>query len=196
MKSRMLKLSLFLALATLASAATIDFSFSGQQLTSQQTATGTGSLAFADGITTVGLPDLTAFFYSGTVVTSYFAAPGTTIQSFGLSNLADFALIITGASVSTFKLDTTPSVNLLQVFSVFPTSFGIYGNTGGDITGPITITGVDLAPEPVPVALIGLGLAGLGLWRKNRLSSSRALLRIKYFTPQSASVFPRFGGVC
>ena len=177
MKSRMLKLSLFLALATLASAATLNFSFSGEQLSTRATAAGTGSLAWPDGIATVGLPELTAFSYAGYVQSSYNGSSITIPETYGLTDLADFALTVSGGAISAFSLDTVLQSAWPTQFSVFPAPGGFYGNTGADIVGPVTITNFDAAPEPASFALIGLGLAGLGLWRKKEIGRCIPIVR-------------------
>jgi hypothetical protein len=166
----MLKLSLILALATLASAATLNFSFSGEQLSTRATAAGTGSLGFPDGLLTVGLPDLTTFSYSGYVQSVYNGTSFTIPESYGLPDLSDFTLTVSGGAISAFSLDTIRLSAWPTQFSVFPASGGFYGNTGADILGPVSITAFDATPEPAAFALIGLGLAGLGVWRKRRHS--------------------------
>jgi hypothetical protein len=161
-------LCLFALGCSLASASSLTFSFSGFQITTRSTAAGTGSLAFADGISTVGLPDLTAFSYSGYVKSIYGGPTVVLPEVYGLSDLADFSLSIAGGAVSTFALDTVRQPAWPTQFSVFGQAPFFYGNTGADIVGGVEITSFEAAPVPEPItfALLGLGMVAIGGWRK------------------------------
>jgi hypothetical protein len=158
---------LFALGVSLASASTVDFSYSGYQESEGYRAAGTGSLAFPDGLTSVTLPDLTAFSFSG--YTNYGTYGGIWDYSYGLANLADFSLAVSGLSISEFALDAvrTPNNPPYDFFVLTPSPGEFIGNTGVAVEGPITITSFEAAaPEPASFALLGLGIVAVGGWRK------------------------------
>ncbi|HMF77941.1 MAG TPA: hypothetical protein VK604_19960 [Bryobacteraceae bacterium] len=143
-------------------------------MTLPDSAAGAGAFSFADGLSTVGAGDLTAFRFSQTV----FVGPstsnpfiGSSTFEYGLADITGFSLTLTGTTPTAFTLDTSavagndPNFPLVS-FAVFdaagsflgqPTGAG--GGIGADILGPVTFT-----PEPPETALLMLAAVLVGVW--------------------------------
>ncbi|QEH32055.1 hypothetical protein OJF2_05240 [Aquisphaera giovannonii] len=144
-------------------------------------ATGTGSFAFAEGLTTIGLADLTSFHFVLDENT-----PNT--ATFGLADLSSFSasmgpgLTLTGLSLGTDAVQgDNPSTEPREfdVASLDPsgasTSYRIVIVSFQQTVGTVTITSVAV-PEPSTIALVASGapLAFLGIRSRRRAARAAA----------------------
>jgi hypothetical protein len=150
----------------------VDFTYSGAG--GFHTTTGSGSFSFANGLTTVGLSDLTAFSFTQTEVLG--GKSGT--FDYGLSDLTSFSATlgpgptVTALSLASDFVAQSSGGLLLIDESLSFTGLGtnealILGNKPGvgiitASTGTVTITSPTTAtPEPASLTLLGMGAAGL-----------------------------------
>jgi hypothetical protein len=130
------------------------------------TSSGTGSFSFADGLSTVGLPDLTSFHLDLEENT-----PNTTI--FGLSDLKSFSAtlgpgrLLTNLALDTFATqgpDPTSYPREFTISSLNPpdaeTHVVVLGFPLFWTSGTITITGITV-PEPSSLTLAVVGIGGV-----------------------------------
>lgn len=153
----------------LASAETIDLNITGDHLTTNEMFSGSGSISFADGLTTATLGDVTAFNFEiidqSQPTVGY---PNGFEQRFGvqLSNLTEFQADFTPfGSLIDFTLDSAGAgySPLLEILSLEPTGVPnavIQNNYFVDADPYIAGTEV---PEPVSLALCGGALLLLGI---------------------------------
>lgn len=146
-------------------AVTVSFSYSGRGGPDEAglVATGTGSFSFADGLTTVGLADLTAFDFTLTENTP-------NVATFGLTDLSSFSAevgpgtTVTGLALRTGPVQGTNPETERREFGVSSlgagdaaTYFVLLGVPFEQTTGTATITPAATAPEPSTFALAAAG---------------------------------------
>jgi hypothetical protein len=171
-------LCLFALGCSLAGAAQLDFTWSGQRLTHGFTGSGSGSIDFADGLTNIGLSDLTGFNFTYYINSVQYGGGNIPIVTH-LADLTAFNLQVAPGNagvngVEAFGFDSyTPQY--ASSFSVFACPPGWCGDNAYAVEGPITFTAYESsAPEPVSFALIGLGMVAMGGWRKLARRSYRS----------------------
>lgn len=145
-----------------ATAETLDISWTGTKTAGElMTATGTGSITFADGLSSIALSDVTAFNLSLTLCecTPAYGAPDPPYYSED-----DLTLKSITADVNAGQLDSLYLVGHSDWYG----NFTIQGNAGdytGDTDwaciGAVTLT--PEVPEPLSMALVGCGL--IAMWR-------------------------------
>lgn len=161
-------------------ATVIDFQFAGVKETTGMLVSGTGQLSFADGLTEVGLSDLSSFEY-----TSSEYLRGSTWQPapIALSDITSFDLTMgENGMPSTASVTTDYASGMAQGYFAMGDTFGsgqatigaFQDGAAGDLTFSVTY-GVPLAahdvsataaPEPLSIALCGLGLICAAGWRR------------------------------
>lgn len=162
----------------------VDFSYSGRGGPGDAglIATGTGRFSFADGLTTVGLADLTAFAFTLDENT-----PNT--ATFGLPDLTSFAAevgpgpTLTSLALATDAVQGTNPQTWPREFTVSSldpdgaaTRVVILGVSLEQTTGTVTITPAATAPGPSAAALAAVGTLVAAAGRAGRRTARTTVL--------------------
>ena len=181
MRHRLLP-AVFVALLLAAGAAhatTLAFAFTGtDQDTSVnprgQTVTGSGSVTFTTGFTTVGRADLSAFGFTTTLPDPH---GGWMTFTYGLANLGSFSMTLSGTTPTALALGTAAlagtdpgAVNeAFTVANLSPGGTSIANvDVGPEAIGTVTFGGPVRVPEPASLAILGVGAIGLLGIRRRR----------------------------
>ena len=175
-------LAILLALPLTLPATSLYFTFNGAQATNGNSAIGEGRIAFADGLTNVGLSDLTSFSFSDTEEAR--GNPGEPIEGVGvfaysIPDLTSFSLQLSGTMPTSLLLTTRLVDAAGYRAGDFQQDFRVENNFIGLLTTTLESSirfGPDPAaatPEPSSFALSGFAalLVGFGLWRRSATAS-------------------------
>lgn len=165
----------------------VDFRFAVEVPGNSNLVSGSGSFAFADGLSTVGLGDLEGFFFTASVVDATHGGP----QPYGYEvlNLLAFSATLeagpTGPTLTSLSLSTSPEPSPQPLFpnlafhiaslatgGAFMERWDAGVDEGLYALGTVTIreinTGVAPVPEPSGAITLGLGAIGVGLGCRRR----------------------------
>jgi hypothetical protein len=171
----------------LQAATVIDFSFTGMKETTQMSVMGSGELSFADGLSSVTASQLYTFEYNSTESGSGHSVVLPTVM---MSDVKTFDLELTqGVPVFAELVTNYDDVIVngdFQIGAIFGNApFSAYQDgatgvvswdiacTGCAAPGVPIVTAGPVAPEPLSLALCGLGLIGLATASKFRRFGSR-----------------------
>jgi hypothetical protein len=160
--------------AATASAETLNFSFTGYQESIDFHAYGIGTFTFPDGLTNVGLADLTSFSYTDLDVFLNTNPVGPNppatlsyVYHFGIPDLKTFSLALNGTTPIDFTMATVPQPNnyvdgsLRVLDHLYPTGPDSFWAMDGGAAGTVVFSNQAPsfpAPEPSSFAFTGFAL--------------------------------------
>jgi len=146
-----------LLLASSLGATTYTFTFNGTYEPAAATITENGSFTFADGLKNVALSNLTSF----SMTENWVGFPGPYTDTFGLPDVTQFSLTQSAGVPSYWdivvKMPSYPEALAVDT-AITNGAFWGFVDVGGVGSGTLTDPP---APEPVSMALFGLGLMGV-----------------------------------